>query len=118
MRLGIDSNSNPTFKIGKFLGYYLPLVPDTEVTVAVPVDTDTRGLQIVGVLINHSKAVDLLYKNHPTDPISVVVGATESQALNPSLRSVKPGDTLRFRSPLASEVQLEWLFEESTVWNK
>ena len=118
MRLGIDSNSNPTFKIGKFLGYYLPLVPDTEVTVAVPVDPDRRGLPIVGVLINHSKAVDLLYKNHPVDAISIVTGPTADQSMNPSLRSVKPGDTLRFRSPLASEVQLEWLFEESTVWNK
>lgn len=120
MRLGLDSNSNTTFKIGKFSGHHILLSPDVEQTVIVPSTVDTRTLKITGVLINHSKSSDLLYKNAPVaDVITVPAnGPTNFQALNPGLRSVKPGDVLHFRSPIASQVQLEWMFEDSSVWNK
>ncbi len=118
MALGLDRNGNATYAIGKFPGHLIVLPVDTEQTVIVPSFVSaSSGKPITQVLINHSKAVDLFYKNHPTDVITfpLVTGATNDQTQNPSLRFVKPGDTLRFLSLIASVVTLEWMTGETTA---
>ncbi len=116
MALGLDRNGNATYAIGKFPGNLIVLQVGIEQTLTVPsfVSAGT-GKPITQVLINHSKAVDLFYKNHPTDAISLVTGVINDQTQNPSLRFVKPGQTLRFLSLIDSVVTLEWQTGESTA---
>lgn len=116
MTLGLDRNGHPNFKIAKYPGQHITLAPNVEKTVIVPSFVDPiSGKGINGVLINHSKASDLLYKNGLTAIETPDNGPVDSQALNPGLREVKTGETLRFQSPTASEVILEWLTAATTA---